>query len=154
VGRQTVYGIQEARVSVWAEELRNEGQVYKYPGPERDRDIAAMLEGKMQFRTAYVPMPLFGSGRRMDLTLDGVPSLPAHTVTMHFRHGTETKTKLWPGGDWPRGQLRHFDTGSGFLAWDPESVDVEIGFADSAYVWRDTVKINTRGAGGAASRLR
>jgi hypothetical protein len=143
VGRQTVYGIQQARVSVWSDELRSEGQVYTYPGPERDRDIAALLDGKVKVRVAYVPAPLFGNGRRFDLTLDGVLSLPAHTVTMHFRHDGETMTKQWPVGEWSRGQLRHFDTGSGFLAWDPESVDLEIGFAGSAYVWHETVKIKT-----------
>lgn len=147
VGRQTVYGIQEVRVSMWSDECRAGPLVCTYPGPERDRDIAAVLESNMKVAATYVPHPLFGGGRSLDLRLDGVATLPEHTVTLHFRRGREVKTKQWQQKPWKRGEKRRFQSGPGLLAWDPEQVDVEIAFPDSQYVWWHTVSIDNPGPG-------
>jgi hypothetical protein len=140
VGRQTVYGIQEVRISFWSDECRHEGMVYTYPGPERDRDIAAALDRSLKLTAAWVPTPLFG-GRSLDLTLDGVALLPQHTVTLRFHHGTEVKTKTWNQREWSRGEKRRFDSGAGLLPWDPDTVDVELAFQGSNYSWHRTFTI-------------
>ncbi|MBI1852284.1 MAG: hypothetical protein HYR85_18230 [Planctomycetes bacterium] len=140
VGRQTVFDVQEIRVSVWADELRQEGLAYRYPGRERDRDIGKQIEGKLDVRLKYVPTPFFGTGRSFDLTLVGVNSIPRHKITLTFHRGRDSASMSWDKDWWRQGEVRRFDT-AGKLAWDPERVDIAICFYGDSYTWRRTLEV-------------
>ena len=143
VGRQTVNGVNEVRVSLWCNELRRERTVYTYPGPERDRDVATMLEGRAKLTTEYVPNPFWGVGRCFDLGFVGVPQIPAHTITMYFTMPDGPKKMTWQRGEWNQGESRRFDTGEGFLPVDPLDVEIAFSFEGIGYQWRSAIDMRT-----------
>lgn len=133
VGQQTVYGIEQVHVSLWSDELRRESWVYEYPGAERERDRRALLESTLKYHCQYVPTPIFGQGRCLDLWYEGIGGLPPHTVTMTFRRDGHESRVSWLQDEWRpawRNQ-RRFDTRQ-LLTFDPHTVDIELTFPDDA----------------------
>lgn len=141
IGRQTVVGIDEARVSFWADEMHAENIVYPYA--DRDEDRQKILDA-MKVEWRYLPVTFLG-GRSLDLTLDGLSSLPAHRITLiyHRSGAPASQQKLnWDLGGWKRGEQVRLDAGAN-LAWDPELIDVRVTFADSKCAWSRTLDLRS-----------
>lgn len=148
-GRQTVLGVQELHVSVWADQLSQEGVVYRYPGPERDKDIEAELSASLKVLYNYHVHQFFVGGPTITLVPNGIGELPAHTVTLVFRAKAGTPAaqpwkRSWEGQpSWPVNQSRKFDL-EGKLPFDPETMDIELSFPTTSYVYRRTVQVEKR----------
>src|SRR5262249_6846945 len=140
VFRRTVYGVQEVRVSVWADEASQNEMVYRYVGPERDKDIRAILDDKMHLTWQYQPL----LGGDVSLTLTGIAGLPSHRLTLTFHPkatstaGPEPVQFAWDQREWKKDEVRplYFPTR---LKFEPETMDVAISFAGVGYEWKRTV---------------
>ncbi|MDP1860999.1 MAG: hypothetical protein Q8K82_20160 [Gemmatimonadaceae bacterium] len=145
-GRRTVYGVQEVRLSAWADEARMEEFVYRYSGAERDKDLAAQLDGKMVIAAHY-----YGSGRRggpsrrIVLVLDGVQEIPAHTLTLvatQAGHDAQRVPAASSQTRWRRSERRSFELDRTFPL-DPDALEIVITFPDISYEYRRTVAVRT-----------
>lgn len=141
-GRRTAYGVQEIRLSVWADQGKQEDIRYEYRGAERERDIRSLLDDKLIVRYRYDGNGLFG-GKSVLLVLEGVPMLPAHSVTLYFYKGKGDDGEqplgwVWQQPEWHVAESRTFNLSTS-LTFDPGTMQIVVGFPDSAYVYRRTV---------------
>lgn len=144
-GRQTVHGVQQVLVSMWADEESQEAASYRYPGPERDNDIRAILDGKMKVTYRYDAHPSFVPGPSVLLLLTGVPTIPAHRVTLVFHpkglaDAASSSGWMWEQSQWNQNEPRNFGL-SGKLKFEPEVMDIVVAFPDSGYKYTRTVTI-------------
>lgn len=147
-GRRTVYGIQEARVSVWSDQARQEEMVYRYAGLERDKDIRAALEGRMKVMYRYERTSGFGGPPRVMLVLKDVPEIPDHTVTLvlHPKAGAKSVQPVslnWNQKVWKGDEERLFSLGS-YVNFVPERIEIRVGFSGVAYTYSRDVTIVTQ----------
>ena len=129
VGRQTVPNVANVSVSLWSEELRQEGITYGYLGAEHDADVARYC-ASMQVRARFRPLQsglIWDTQRGMELWLDGIASLPNPRITAIFRRGADVRSWYWDFPRWDRGERKVLDAGKA-LPWDPEEVAIEISF--------------------------
>lgn len=134
IGRQTVPDVANVVVSLWAEELAQEGITYAYAGAERDADIARACAG-MQILVHYQlfePGRIWDTPRGLEVWLDGIATLPKPTITATFRRGARTKILSWSFPRWDRGE-RKVLRASESLDFDPEAVDIEVSFPRTKY---------------------
>jgi hypothetical protein len=144
-GRRTVYGVQEVRVSVWADETSQESIVYRYVGTERDKDVKAELDGKMKVMYRYNQYPFFGNGPEVLLVLTEVPAIPAHRLTLTFLPDAQASNVKpvslhWEQKEWNKDEQRTVSLGSN-LKFDPEAMHIKIAFADIGYEYTREVVI-------------
>jgi len=129
VGRQTVPNVAGVTVSLWSEELREEGIAYRYLGAEHDADVArycAAMRVRARFRP-FQPGFVWDTQRGMELWLDGIAALPSPRITATFRRGADRRTWYWDFPRWDEGERKVLDAGKA-LPWDPEEVTVEVSF--------------------------
>ncbi|MFM9994707.1 MAG: hypothetical protein ACKVU4_02775 [Phycisphaerales bacterium] len=143
--RRTVYGVQEVRVSVWADGARQEDVVYRYPGAERDKDVKALLDGKMTVMYRYDANPFLEPGPRVLVELTGVPQIPAHklTLTLHPKstaNGVQPVSLWWDQREWNLKEQRFLSL-AGKLKFDPEAMDILVAFPDIGYTYTRKVTI-------------
>ncbi len=138
LGKQTVFGMSAASISIWSSELRSENIGYTYDGSERDNDIRAMFEGKVNFKYTLIDNGIINYVPALHMTLDGVPALPPQTVALEFHNGGDKITKGWEGQQWTRGESRVFQPNPR-LPWAPESIQVTVSFSGTSYRWSQRV---------------
>jgi len=129
VGRQTVANVASVTVSLWSEELRQEGIAYHYLGAEHDADVARYCAA-MRVRARFRPFQtgiVWDTQRGMELWLDGIAALPRPRITATFRRKADVRAWYWDFPRWDQGERKVLDAGKA-LPWDPEEVTVEMSF--------------------------
>jgi len=132
VGRQSVKDVSAVTVSVWSDELSQEGIAYAYAGPEHDADVARYC-ATMRVRVQYRPFQrglLWNTERGADAWLEGIPFVPRPRITATFRRGPSTLSWYWDFERWADGERKTLDAG-GKLPWDPEEITVEVTFPNT-----------------------
>lgn len=144
-GRRTVYGVQEIHVSVWADQSSEEDILYTYPGTERDKDVRAMLDGKMKVMYRYDANPLFGNGPQVLLVLTEVAMIPAHKLTLTFSPKETTSSNKpialnWDQKEWHKDEQRTVSLGNN-LKFIPDTMQIKVTFPDIGYAYTRDVTI-------------
>lgn len=144
-GRRTVYGVQEIRTSVWADEASQESVVYTYAGTERDKDVRALLDGKMKVLYRYDAAPLFGNGPEVVLSLADVPMIPPHVLTLTLVPKSQSATVkpvsvTWNEKDWKKGEERRRRLGDK-VKFAPETMEIKVSFSGIGYAYTREVAI-------------
>lgn len=144
-GRRTVHGVQEVRVSVWSDELRQETITYRYPGAEKAKDVRALLDGKLKVKYRYHEFQFFGDGPRVDVELAGVPMIPAHKLVLTFmpksgEKTTEPTVLSWDLGEWYVGATRRLALGNN-MKFKPATMRIGITFPGIDYEYTRDVAI-------------
>ncbi len=129
VFRQTVSRVQEVTVSLWCDELTQEGVRHVYEGEERANDVARYCKN-IKLKARYQPFKdglLFDTHRGVRLLMEGIPFLPQPQITIIFRRGDDVKGWNWDIERWDDGEEITLNT-DGKLAWDPDDYTVIVGF--------------------------
>lgn len=134
VERTTVANVENLTFSIWCDELSREGIRYDYAGTERSKDIRRYCED-VRVSVSYQPYEpgvFWDNHRGVVLQLGGIAYLPHPRITARFRRGGKVKSWYWDFERWDQGQSLTLETG-GQLAWDPTSVEIELGFPDNGF---------------------
>lgn len=142
VDRTTVRLVQTVKVTVYSPKL-SAAVNYTYQGEEKTKDFAERC-AKLTLSGQYRPFAhhfLLDDQRAAIVTLDGVDVLPPCTVTVAFVRGSESKSWLWNIDGWKRNEKKTFATSKGELPWDPDRIDLSIGFPNSTYEFKERFSI-------------
>ncbi|MHC4880831.1 MAG: hypothetical protein ACYTGL_30630 [Planctomycetota bacterium] len=131
----TVADMSSVTVSVWCEEFAQTDNRLAFWGEVRDKVIAEYCRD-LKIESEFIPYEeglVWDTQRGVVASLDGIPGLPASTVTIQFTDGTRQHSQSWKIDAWNNGGLQKFDT-RGKLQWDPTSYELEISFTDTGYI--------------------
>ena len=131
------------KISLWADELSQEEQVYHYAGAERDKDLARYLRN-MAIDSRYRPFAkgvFFDTQRGLHLWRRGAELNRAFKIIVQFQRGNKGKSLEWTFNGWKPDEQKTLDTLVGDLPWDPEWYSLEIYFPELDYKWADKRKI-------------
>ena len=125
VGRQTVMLIQSAKISIAADEGRQENITYHYAGAEKDKTVQRFLD-KVNMTGKYQPYSrgFFGTNRGVTVKISGQPVLPKGKLTVWFRNGNLNKATSTIFTQWRSGQERTIEFPD--ITWDPIEYGIRV----------------------------
>ncbi|NUM33717.1 MAG: hypothetical protein HUU50_04205 [Candidatus Brocadiae bacterium] len=137
---QTLTPVRKISVSLWSNEIKEQGIEYIYSGEERKKDIKKACE-KLIFKADYRPFSsgfLWDDYRGARVKMEGFSNLKNIKIIITFQEGYNIfgksgKSFYWDVQEWEDQKIKTFATKK--LDFDPSSFDIKISFSDTDYVY-------------------